>query len=157
MAKKSHSLRTSSALTLLTLVNDFHTSATEPLQDLVLGSDLADQRLLPVQEVLQQILNLQVEAAGLPVWALLGGRVRKKVRVAHEIEPYLPMWLEEPMRPENFDAMKKLSEHVTIPLASGYLDIPNKPGWGVELNEEAFRHMPPRPTVYREDGSVAWQ
>ena len=24
----------------------------------------------------------------------------------------------------------------------GYVDIPNKPGWGVELNEEAFKSMP---------------
>jgi hypothetical protein len=27
----------------------------------------------------------------------------------------------------------------------GYVDIPNKPGWGVELNEEAFKSMPPAP------------
>jgi galactonate dehydratase len=43
----------------------------------------------------------------------------------------------------------------------GYLEIPNKPGWGVELNEDAFRHYPARawrrPTVYRDDGSIAWQ
>ena len=25
------------------------------------------------------------------------------------------------------------------------MDIPNKPGWGVELNEEAFKSMPPAP------------
>jgi hypothetical protein len=45
--------------------------------------------------------------------------------------------------------------------SDGYLEIPNKPGWGVELNEEAFVHYPARPwrrpTVYREDGSIAWQ
>ena len=184
--------------------------------------------------------------------------VQRAVRVAKEIEPYYPFWLEEPIRPENFDAMKKLSDHVNIPLASGecnytkyefrdliniqaldivqpdvcacggimelkkiaamaeaqymmvaphnpmsplaaavnvhfaastpnflileyrapvegaykdvlkeplmvsdgYLDIPNKPGWGVELNEEAFEHMPPKPwkrnTQFRADGSVAF-
>ena len=184
--------------------------------------------------------------------------VQRAVRVAKEIEPYYPFWLEEPIRPENFDAMKKLAEHVNIPLASGecnytkyefrdliniqaldiiqpdicvcggimemkkiaamaeaqymvvaphnpmsplatavnvhfaastpnflileyrapdagaykdvlkeplmvkegYLDIPNKPGWGVELNEEAFPSMPPQPwkrgTGYRADGSVAF-
>ena len=42
----------------------------------------------------------------------------------------------------------------------GYAEIPNKPGWGVELNEEAFRHYPPRPwkrtTGFRADGSVAF-
>ena len=186
--------------------------------------------------------------------------VQRAVRFAHAIEPYNPMWLEEPIRPENFDAMKKLSEHVNIPLASGesnygrhefkelivsqaldyvqpdicicggvlemkkiaamaeaqymlvaphnpmsplatavnvhfaastpnfhileyrapvsgphkvvlqeplmvkkdgYLDIPNKPGWGVELNEEAFKSMPPvrwrRGTSFRKDGSVYFQ
>ncbi len=184
--------------------------------------------------------------------------VQRAVRVAKEIEPYYPFWLEEPIRPENFDAMKKLSDHVNIPLASGecnytkyefrdliniqaldivqpdvcacggimelkkiaamaeaqyimvaphnpmsplaaavnvhfaastpnflileyrapvegaykdvlkeplmvsdgYLDIPNKPGWGVELNEEAFKHMPSKPwkrnTQFRADGSVAF-
>jgi galactonate dehydratase len=39
--------------------------------------------------------------------------------VAQAIEPYHPFWLEEPIRPENFAAMKKLSDHVNIPLASG--------------------------------------
>jgi galactonate dehydratase len=43
----------------------------------------------------------------------------------------------------------------------GYLDIPNKPGWGVELNEEAFKHMPPAPwsrgTNFRADGSPYFQ
>ena len=29
------------------------------------------------------------------------------------------MWLEEPIRPENADAMAKLADHVNIPLASG--------------------------------------
>ena len=186
--------------------------------------------------------------------------VERAIRLAKAIEPYHPMWLEEPIRPENFAAMKKLSEHVDIPLASGeanymrhefrpliesqaldfvqpdicccggvlemkkiaamaeaqyvkvaphnpmsplatavnvhfaastpnfyileysapdsgprkdvlkeplmvkkdgYLEIPNKPGWGVELNEEAFKHMPPRPwrrsTNFRADGSPYFQ
>ena len=43
---------------------------------------------------------------------------------------------------------------------NGYLEIPNKPGWGVELNEEAFPSMSPQPwkrrTGYRADGSVAF-
>ncbi len=186
--------------------------------------------------------------------------VQRAARLARAIEPYDPMWLEEPIRPENFDAMKKLSEQVNIPLASGesnygkyefkeliesqsldyvqpdicvcggvlemkkiaamaeaqymlvaphnpmsplatavnvhfaastpnfhileysapvsgarkdvlqeplmvkkdgYVDIPNKPGWGVELNEEAFKSMPPvrwkRGTNFRADGSPYFQ
>jgi len=27
----------------------------------------------------------------------------------------------------------------------GYLAIPDKPGWGYEMDEEAFKRMPPRP------------
>ena len=42
----------------------------------------------------------------------------------------------------------------------GYAEIPSEPGSGVELNEEAFRHYPPRPwkrtTDFRADGSVAF-
>ncbi|MBI4624383.1 MAG: galactonate dehydratase [Verrucomicrobia bacterium] len=186
--------------------------------------------------------------------------VARAIRLAHAIEPYNPMWMEEAIRPENFDAMKKLSDHVNIPLASGeanymihefkqlidrqaldfvqpdicccggvltmkkiaamaeaqyimvaphnpmsplatvinahfaastpnfhileyiapvsgprknvlkeplmvkkdgYVDIPNKPGWGVELNEEAFKSMPPAPwrrgTSFRADGSPYFQ
>ena len=45
--------------------------------------------------------------------------VQRAIRVAKEIEPYYPFWLEEPIRPENPDAMKKLADHVSIPLASG--------------------------------------
>lgn len=45
--------------------------------------------------------------------------VNRAIRMAKEIEPYNPMWLEEPIRPENVEAMRKLAEHVDIPLASG--------------------------------------
>ena len=42
----------------------------------------------------------------------------------------------------------------------GYAEIPNKPGWGVEVNEKAFKHYPSRPwkrtTDSRGDGSVAF-
>jgi galactonate dehydratase len=52
------------------------------------------------------------------------------------------------------------SELLLEPLrpAAGYLSIPEKPGWGVELNEEAFARHPFRPwrraLPVREDGSV---
>jgi galactonate dehydratase len=184
----------------------------------------------------------------------------RAIRLANALEPYNLFWLEESIRPENYDAMKKVSDHVNIPLASGesnygiyefkqlierqaldvvqpdicccggmltlkkiaamaeaqyimvaphnpmsplatavnvhfaastpnflileysapdsgarknvlkeplmvnkdgYVDIPNKPGWGVELNEEAFKSMPPAPwrrgTSFREDGSPYFQ
>ena len=45
--------------------------------------------------------------------------VQRAVRVAKEIEPYLPFWLEEPIRPENPDAMKKLACRAKISCGSG--------------------------------------
>ena len=182
----------------------------------------------------------------------------RALRVAQEIQPYRPMWLEEPIRPENVEAMAKLAAHVNIPLASGecnymkhefrailaaqcldiiqpdvcvsggllelkkiaamaeahyvmvaphnpmgpvattvnvhfaastpnflvleyhpddeaprkdllreplmvkngYIPLPTKPGLGIELNEEAFRHYPPKPWrrgfEFRADGSPAY-
>src|SRR2546422_3227781 len=42
----------------------------------------------------------------------------------------------------------------------GYIPVPTKPGFGVELNEEAFRHYPPKPWrrgfEFRADGSPAY-
>ncbi len=44
-----------------------------------------------------------------------------------------------------------------ILVSKGYLSIPDKPGWGYEINEEAFRHYPPKPWhrgfAFRPDGS----
>jgi galactonate dehydratase len=184
--------------------------------------------------------------------------VTRAIQMARAIEPYQPFFFEEATRPENVDAIRKLSEHVNIPLAGGecnytkhefrdilagqvldivqpdvclcggllemkkiaamaeaqyvvvaphnpmgplattvnvhfaaatpnffileyhpddtaprkdllkeplmvkdgYILVPNKPGFGVELNEEAFKHYPPKPWHrgfdYRADGSVAF-
>ena len=39
--------------------------------------------------------------------------------LAEAIKPYQPFFLEEPLRPENIDALAKLAAHVDIPLATG--------------------------------------
>ncbi len=43
----------------------------------------------------------------------------------------------------------------------GYVDVPKKPGWGVALNEEAFKSMPPQPwrrgANFRADSSPYFQ
>lgn len=211
---------------------------------------LAGQRVAAVRETLGSNVDIAVD-----IHAKFF-EVSRAIRLAKEIEPHHPFWLEEPIRPENVDAMVKLASHVTIPLASGecnytkfdfqkilhaqaldiiqpdiclcggvmemkkiaamaeahyvvvaphnpmgpvatavnvhfaastpnflileyqpddtaprkdlvrdplmvkdgYIPIPNKPGLGIELNVEAFRHYPPRPWhrefAYRGDGSV---
>ena len=41
------------------------------------------------------------------------------VEIAHELEPFKPSWIEEPVPPENLAALKKVAEKVTIPIATG--------------------------------------
>jgi galactonate dehydratase len=41
------------------------------------------------------------------------------VSIARELEPFRPAWIEEPVPPENLAALKKVSERVSIPVATG--------------------------------------
>lgn len=49
------------------------------------------------------------------------GRVHKSMAkiLAKELEPFRPMFLEEPVLPENEDCLKTLSSHVVTPIATG--------------------------------------
>jgi len=40
-------------------------------------------------------------------------------RLAHRLEPYDPLWLEEPCPPENVDEMARIAASTTIPIATG--------------------------------------
>jgi galactonate dehydratase len=74
---------------------------------------LAGQRVRAVREALGPDVDI-----GVDIHAKFF-EVSRAIRMAREIEPYLPMWLEEPIRPENVEAMAKLAAHVNTPLASG--------------------------------------
>ncbi|MFJ8670297.1 mandelate racemase/muconate lactonizing enzyme family protein, partial [Streptomyces sp. NPDC093600] len=41
------------------------------------------------------------------------------IRIAHEMAPYHPAWLEEPVPPENLKALQKVADKVTTPIATG--------------------------------------
>lgn len=41
------------------------------------------------------------------------------VEIAHELEPFKPSWIEEPVPPENLAALKKVTDKVRIPVATG--------------------------------------
>lgn len=51
----------------------------------------------------------------------LHGRVHKAMAkvLAKELEPYKPMFIEEPVLPENIEALREISRHTTIPIATG--------------------------------------
>ncbi len=41
------------------------------------------------------------------------------IAIAHELEPFKPSWVEEPVPPENLAALKKVAEKINIPIATG--------------------------------------
>jgi len=41
------------------------------------------------------------------------------IRLAKRLEPYDPLWLEEPVPPENRREMARVAQHTTIPIATG--------------------------------------
>jgi galactonate dehydratase len=45
--------------------------------------------------------------------------VATAVEMAHELERFKPSWIEEPIPPENLAALKKASEKIRIPVATG--------------------------------------
>jgi len=49
------------------------------------------------------------------------GRVHKPMAkiLAKELEPYHPMFIEEPVLPENNEALREIANHVSIPIATG--------------------------------------
>jgi galactonate dehydratase len=45
--------------------------------------------------------------------------VGRALELCQVVAPYRPMFVEEPLRPENYDALAKLGRQVTVPLATG--------------------------------------
>jgi galactonate dehydratase len=43
----------------------------------------------------------------------------RALEMCQALEPYQPFFIEEPLRPENYDALAKLSQHTNVPLATG--------------------------------------
>jgi galactonate dehydratase len=41
------------------------------------------------------------------------------IRIARELEPFAPGWIEEPVPPENVKALRKVADQVAIPVATG--------------------------------------
>jgi galactonate dehydratase len=62
--------------------------------------------------------------------------------------------------PDDESPRKDLVKGDTIVAQNGYLAIPDKPGWGYEMNEEAFAHMPGKPWhrgfSFMPDGTPDW-
>jgi galactonate dehydratase len=89
-------------------------NATEELQyiDTHDKVDLAIARIAAVREAVGPAVGIGID---------FHGRVHKPMAkvLAKELEPYRPMFIEEPVLPENNEALREIANHTTIPIATG--------------------------------------
>ena len=74
--------------------------------------DAAERRAAAVREAVGDEVGIGID---------FHGRVRRGMakRLVRRLEPYDPMFVEEPVLPENNDVLPVLQEHTTIPIATG--------------------------------------
>jgi galactonate dehydratase len=74
--------------------------------------ELAEERLTAVRDRVGDDVELGIEAHGVmsPQWA---------VECAKLVEPFDPLFFEEPVPPENPDAMRRVRDRVNVPIATG--------------------------------------
>lgn len=89
-------------------------NATEELQyvDSYKKIDEAIRRIAAVRESVGSDIGIGVD---------FHGRVHKPMAkiLAKELEPFHPMFIEEPVLPENNEALREIAHHVSIPIATG--------------------------------------
>jgi galactonate dehydratase len=89
-------------------------NATEELQyvDSYDKIDQAVARIAAVREATGPAFGIGID---------FHGRVHKPMAkiLAKELEPYRPMFIEEPVLPENNEALREIANHVAIPIATG--------------------------------------
>ncbi|MBN1687386.1 MAG: mandelate racemase/muconate lactonizing enzyme family protein [Spirochaetales bacterium] len=94
----------------------------DPLLDLM-------SSYLPVEAPLDKLVNAEAvvrsvrEAVGDKCDILIGTHgqlnTHSAIRFAKRIEPYDPLWFEEPVPPENIDEMARVARSTSIPVATG--------------------------------------
>ncbi len=74
--------------------------------------EAAVSRVAEVREVVGRDFGIGVD---------FHGRIHKSMAkiVAKELEPYHPMFIEEPVLPENEEALREIARHTMIPIATG--------------------------------------
>ena len=89
-------------------------NATEELQyvDTYEKVDLAIARIAAVREAVGPHIGIGID---------FHGRVHKPMAkiLAKGLEPFRPMFIEEPVLPENNEALREIANHVAIPIATG--------------------------------------
>ena len=76
------------------------------------SEDLAVEKMCAVRAAVGEDVELLVEVHGRLSPA-------DAIRVGNRLEEHRPFYYEEPVPPQNLDALKKVSDHINIPIATG--------------------------------------
>jgi galactonate dehydratase len=75
-----------------------------------------------IDEIIERVATIrQVAGDDFDIGIDFHGRVHKPMAkiLAKELEPYHPMFIEEPVLPEHNEALREVAKHTTIPIATG--------------------------------------
>jgi galactonate dehydratase len=75
-----------------------------------------------IEEAVARIATVrEVGGPGLGIGVDFHGRAHRATAkiLARELEPYRPMFIEEPVLPENAEALREVARHTTVPIALG--------------------------------------
>ncbi len=76
-----------------------------------------DKGIEPVKKIRDAVgLDMEIMMEGHGYWALPAA-----IRIAHALEPYRPMWLEDFMRPDNANTLSQLRRATSIPICGSEL------------------------------------
>jgi galactonate dehydratase len=95
------------------------------------------------------VLDLKAKALGVPVYELLGGPVRDRIRLywshcgTYRLQSVVPNLRIMEIDPDVVPWYDDLVTH-RPEIKDGHLILPTRPGWGSDVNEEAVRAHPPR-------------
>ena len=86
-----------------------------------------DYQLKPWNQVLREVeerVSVMRDAVGPDIDIGLDPHARifepiRAIELCNVVEPYRPFFVEEALRPENYDAWPRVSQHVNVPLATG--------------------------------------
>ena len=93
--------------------------------DPVMPYSAFDPRQLSLEELdrAERYVKIIREAVGNKCDLLFGTHgqmtTSSAIRLAKRLEPFDPLWLEEPVPPENMDEMARVARHTSIPIATG--------------------------------------
>jgi galactonate dehydratase len=85
------------------------------------GSYLNARRAALLKEAIERVSKVR-EAVGdnVDIMVDCGGRTPSEaIAIGRGIEEYNPLFLEEPVLPENYEALAKVAAHINIPIATG--------------------------------------